>query len=61
MDTPYRLKATLDHLASIMPNRKALLGCDLTQSSEWVIEDVLSRINSQIKDGEKKEFIILIY
>ena len=61
MDTPYRLKATLDHLASVMPNRKALLGCDLTQSTEWVIEDVLSRINSQVKDGEKKEFIILIY
>lgn len=61
MDTPYRLKATIDQMASVMPNRKALLGCDLTQETEWVIEDVISRINSQIKSDDKKEFILLVY
>lgn len=60
MDTPYRLKATIDQLASVMPNRKALLGCDLTQENESVYEDVLSRINSKLGD-EKREFILLVY
>jgi len=61
MDTPYRLKATIDQLAQALPKRKALLGCDLTQPTEVVLEGSLSQINSQIKDGEKKEFIILVY
>lgn len=61
MDTPYRLKATMDQLAQAMPNRKALLGCDLTQDNELVIENTLSKINSQIKSDDKKEFIILVY
>ena len=61
MDTPYRLKATIDQLAAQMPNRKAILGCDLTQDSEWVMEDTISRINSKIESGDKKEFILLVY
>lgn len=61
MDTPYRLKATLNQLASVMPSRRALLGCDLTQDQELVLEDSLSKINTQIKDGEKREFILLVY
>ncbi len=61
MDTPYRLKATINQLALVMPSRKALLGCDLTFEHELVLEDTLSKINSQIKDGDKKEFIVLVY
>lgn len=61
MDTPYRLKPTMDQLAQAMPNRKALLGCDLTQENELVIEDSLSRINAKIKSDDKKEFVILVY
>ncbi len=61
MDTPYRLKATIDQLASVLPKRKALLGCDLTQPTEKVLEGPLAQINSQIKEGEKKEFILLVY
>lgn len=60
MDTPYRLKATIDQMAQGMGGRRALLGCDLTQSNELVIEDTLSKINSQIGD-EKREFILLVY
>jgi 16S rRNA (cytidine1402-2'-O)-methyltransferase len=61
MDTPYRLKPTIDQLAIQMPNRKALLGCDLTQENEMVIEAPLSKINSQISPEDKKEFILLVY
>lgn len=61
MDTPYRLKATLEQMTQIMPKRKALLGCDLTQESELVVEGSISQLNSKIKDGEKKEFILLVY
>ena len=61
MDTPYRLKATLDQIALVMPNRKALLGCDLTQDQELVIEDTLSKINAQVSADDKREFILLIY
>lgn len=60
MDTPYRLKATVDQMAQAMGGRRALLGCDLTQSNELVLEDTLSKINSQIGD-EKREFILLVY
>jgi 16S rRNA (cytidine1402-2'-O)-methyltransferase len=61
MDTPYRLKPTIDQLAIQMPNRKALLGCDLTLKEELVIEGPLSKINSQISPDDKKEFILLVY
>jgi 16S rRNA (cytidine1402-2'-O)-methyltransferase len=60
MDTPYRLKATMDQLAQVMPGRKALLGCDLTAENEWVIEDTLKKINQQMDDA-KREFILLVY
>ncbi len=60
MDTPYRLKATIDQLAQAMSGRRALLGCDLTQNNELVIEDTLSKINAQLGD-EKREFILLVY
>jgi hypothetical protein len=38
-----------------------LLGCDLTQENELVIEGTLSKINSQISPEDKKEFILLVY
>jgi len=60
MDTPYRLKATIDQMAQAMSGRRALLGCDLTQTNELVLEGTLSKINSQIGD-EKREFILLVY
>lgn len=61
MDTPYRLKLTLEQLAQSMPNRKAILGCDLTTEIELVLEDTLTKIKSKIMDDEKREFILLIY
>ena len=60
MDTPYRLIQTLEQLASVMPNRKALLASDLTLESEKIIEGPLKYISNQFKD-EKKEFLILVY
>ena len=60
MDTPYRLQALLQDLSEIMPNEKALLGLNLTQPDELVIEGTMKEIkkNCPLKEAE---FILLKY
>ncbi len=60
MDTPYRLRKTLQQCQQVLPNKKFVVGMDLTKPNEEVltgsIDDILKKY-----DGEKREFLILIY
>jgi 16S rRNA (cytidine1402-2'-O)-methyltransferase len=60
MDTPYRLKKLLADLQATMPNRKMLLGLDMTLATELALEGTPSEIN-RLLDRDKAEFMILIY
>ena len=60
MDTPYRLKKTITELAEAMPKRKALLGINLTQEDQMVLENQLGVLATEV--GQiKAEFMLLIY
>lgn len=60
MDTPYRLKSTLEELAREMPNYQALLAVNLTQDSEEVLEGTFKELFAKCKATEG-EFMILRY
>ena len=60
MDTPYRLRKTLTELAEALPKRQALLGIDLTQPEEVVLEGTLSHISKDLP-RDKGEFVLLLY
>lgn len=60
MDTPYRLSRLMDELAERWPNRRAVLGCDFTQSSEEILGDRLSVLATRVKD-RKAEFILALF
>ena len=60
MDTPYRLTKTITELAEAMPKRKALLGINLTQEDEVVLENTLSSLSTEVGQV-KAEFMLLIY
>lgn len=60
MDTPYRLKKLLEELAHVWPQRRALLGLNLTQENEMILEDSLSKL-SKAEIPNKAEFVILLY
>jgi len=60
MDTPYRLQKTLTEIAEHFSTRKVLIGIDLTQETEQVIESLAHKLPGQIPI-KKAEFILLIY
>jgi 16S rRNA (cytidine1402-2'-O)-methyltransferase len=59
MDTPYRLQKTLLQLSQWIPQRKIVVGMDLTKDSELVLAGTAQEV-AQSYSGEKKEFLILI-
>lgn len=60
MDTPYRLGRLLSELAEAFGDRKALIGLNLTQETERVIEAPLSKLAKDL-EGQKAEFILLLH
>ena len=60
MDTPYRLKKTLEQCSQFLKNKKFVVGMDLTKPNELVLSGNIDSIRKKY-DGEKKEFLILIY
>lgn len=60
MDTPYRLKKTLNDMKEHFSNRKILLTLNLSQEDELVLEGSADKIISALP-FEKAEFMILIY
>ena len=59
MDTPYRLTRLLEELTVVIPDRKAILGVDLTQTTEKIVTGKVSTLSSQFK-SEKAEFVLLV-
>ncbi|EQC44870.1 SAM-dependent methyltransferase [Bacteriovorax sp. Seq25_V] len=59
MDTPYRLKRTLEEIDEVMPKRKLFLGMDLNSSSEELLYAKASKILKKL-DEVKREFIIIL-
>jgi 16S rRNA (cytidine1402-2'-O)-methyltransferase len=59
-ETPYRMAKLLEELAMHMPNRRALLGLDLTTDTQKIIEGPLGQIAKQV-EGIKAEPVLLIY
>lgn len=60
MDTPYRLKKTVNEIALHFPQRKILLTLNLTQDDEQIVEALGQNLTSALK-LEKAEFMALIY
>ncbi|HEX4926148.1 MAG TPA: SAM-dependent methyltransferase [Bdellovibrionales bacterium] len=59
MDTPYRLAKTMRELAAAMPSREAVLGLDLTQETELVLDGTLKDLADQVTE-RKAEFVLMI-
>lgn len=60
MDTPYRLKKTLNDMKEHFSARKFLLTLNLSQEDETVLEGNIDKIISGLK-FDKAEFMLLIY
>lgn len=60
MDTPYRLKKTLNDMKEHFGQRKFLLTLNLSQEDETVLEGSIDKIISALP-FEKAEFMLLIY
>ena len=63
MDTPYRLMPLLEYFAQVLPRERALLGLNLTQARELVLEGTFVEILKNVRDceEEKAEFMLLRY
>ena len=63
MDTPYRLHKLLQELGELCANRRLLLGLNLTQEQELLIEGSPETLLGALKTKniEKAEFILLVY
>lgn len=63
MDTPYRLNKLLNELSPLTKERLILLGVNLTQVDELILEGTALEILNTLKQRElkKAEFILLIY
>lgn len=59
MDTPYRLKKTLDNCDLYFQGRKLILGTSLTQPEEQVLIGNTKKILSQLRQ-EKAEFVLAV-
>ena len=59
MDTPYRLRKTLEQCEQCLGNTRLILGMNLTKADEKVIEGTAKRL-LQTYGGEKKEFLLLV-
>jgi 16S rRNA (cytidine1402-2'-O)-methyltransferase len=60
MDTPYRLTKTLEEARQHWGPNAILLGCDLTQETQWVYEGPARELPRELIN-KKAEFLILLY
>ncbi len=60
MDTPYRLRKTLEEMAQFLPKHRALIVCNLTSEDEWNCEGRALEILQGLPFA-KAEFLLLIY
>lgn len=60
MDTPYRLRKTIDELSKHFIKRKALLALNLSQEAEQILEGYPAYILQNL-NLDKAEFMLMIY
>ena len=60
MDTPYRFNKTMNEARQYWAQRSLLLGCNLTQETEWIFEGPAQQL-PQNPPHKKAEFIMLLY
>lgn len=60
MDTPYRLKKTLQDMKDHFADRRLLLTLNLSQEDESILEGKIDKLLADVKH-EKAEFMLLIY
>lgn len=60
METPYRLHKILEELAKLTPERELFLGMDLGHSTESLLRGKANFILSRLKEGEKREFVLVV-
>ncbi|MFN3455783.1 MAG: 16S rRNA (cytidine(1402)-2'-O)-methyltransferase [Pseudobdellovibrio sp.] len=60
MDTPYRLRKTIDELSKHFIKRKALLALNLSQETEQVLEGYPAYLLQNL-NVDKAEFMLMIY
>jgi 16S rRNA (cytidine1402-2'-O)-methyltransferase len=61
LDTPYRFQKTLSELDLYLPNKQLLVGINMTQADELVLEGIAKTILNHPALPKKAEFMILIY
>lgn len=59
MDTPYRMGRLLDELKVRWPARRAVIGCDFTQSTEEILEGSVTELAEKLQN-RKAEFILVL-
>lgn len=59
MDTPYRLKKTLDEMKEFFPKRNLILGLDLSTDGETILEGTAESILKALR-LEKAEFLLMM-
>ena len=60
MDTPYRMRKTIEECVQNIPHRKVLLAMNLSQDEEVVLEGRPAYISQNLKT-DKAEFMLLVY
>jgi 16S rRNA (cytidine1402-2'-O)-methyltransferase len=60
MDTPYRFRALLEDLKITHGGSRCLIGLNLTQETEQIIESVVGKLHIPSLP-EKAEFILVVY
>ncbi len=60
MDTPYRFRALLEDLRDTHPQSRCVIGLNLTQESERIIDSQIAKLNFA-ELPEKAEFILVVY
>lgn len=61
LDTPYRLKKTMEELIKILPTHQCVLGVNLTCDDERVVYGTPEEILKEISDLNKENFVCMIY
>lgn len=60
METPYRLGKLLDEISKMNTSRELFLGMDLGHESELLLRGMAKDLVKLLKEGEKREFVLVI-
>lgn len=60
METPYRLGKLLDEITKTNTSRELFLGMDLGHTSEQLLRGMAKDLVKLLKEGEKREFVLII-